>query len=80
MIRFIVFFILFLIFLGGFFVLNWQAIKKIPKNIFYIILSLFLSLLILIIIILNRDGNDYKSGKYRPAYFENGILKQEKIE
>lgn len=80
MIRLIIFFIIIISIIGGLIFVNWHILKLIPKYIIISIVALFLALIILIGFTISSDDNKYYKGEYKPARFENGKLKNSKIE
>lgn len=81
MFRVFLFFLIFGLIVGGLIFANWEVIKKINKSVIVSIVSLFLALVLLIVIIRFQSAeNKYKSGKYLPAHFKDGVLQKEQIE
>jgi hypothetical protein len=81
MFRIFIFLLIFGSILGGLIFINWEIIKKINKSIIVSIIAAFLALIFLILIVRTKsENNEYKSGQYKPARFENGVLKKEEIQ
>lgn len=80
MFRIFIFLLILSFILSGLIFVNWEVIKKINKSIIISIIAAFLAVLVLIIFVKNQDNEKYKKGHYKPAHFENGVLKKEEIE